>query len=546
MESPTARAEVSPRAIRRGSLPAWLPHAIVFAALLLLYRDVLSGLLRAWRTDENYSHGFLIVPMALYLAWERRHALKAASSPALAGLAVVCASVGVLLAGTLGAELFLTRISLLGALAGGVLWMSGWQRLRALAFPIAFLLLMIPIPAILFNQVAFPLQLLASRFGELALGLAGIPVLREGNVITLSHMTLEVVEACSGVRSLVSLLTLAIVYGYVAEPRTWLRAAIALSAIPVAIVANGVRVAGTGMAAQAWGPEGAEGFFHSFSGWVIFLVATVLLLVVHRLVAWLAAVVRHRRVDATVPPDGAGLPAPGSESRAEASGAGGAPLPRALLLALLLVGSAVYIARASTPEDAPATGRLAAFPLAVADWQGEPTERFDQQTMAVLGVDEFLNRIYQSPVGGVGFYVGYYRSQRQGDTIHSPLNCLPGAGWQPVKRARVKITVPATAGAPGIGAGREIEVNRLLVEKGLDRQVVLYWYQSHGRVVASEYRSKVLTVIDAMRRNRTDAALVRVLSPVSGDGPAAEQAAERAVVGFVQAAFPVLAQHLPQ
>jgi len=537
MESPSAPAAVSARAMRRDRLLPWLTHALVLVAVLVLYRDVMAKLVVAWQTDENYSHGFLIVPMALYLAWERRGVLAAAPArPSLAGLALVFASLGVLGAGTLGAELFLTRVSLLGVLAGAVLWLFGWQHLRALAFPIGFLLLMIPIPAILFNQVAFPLQLLASRFGEAALGAFGIPVLREGNVITLSHMTLEVVEACAGIRSLVSLLTLAIVYGYVMEQRTWVRVAVALSAIPVAIVANGVRVAGTGIAAHVWGPEGAEGFFHSFSGWAIFLVATALLVGVHRVLTWGQVLNRKAFRD---PTPGAGR----EEHRDSRPDPHSTPLARAVLLSLLLIASAVFIARASTPEAAPPARHLAAFPLEVADWRGEPTERFDQQTMTVLGVDEYINRIYLSPLGGVGLYVGYYRSQQQGDAIHSPLNCLPGAGWQPVKRERIRIAVrDATPG----GGTREIEVNRLLVEKGLDRQVVLYWYQSHGRVVASEYRSKVLTVIDAMRRNRTDAALVRVLSPIIGSGESPERAAEQAVVRFVEAAFPLLTRHLPE
>jgi len=543
MESPTAPAGVSARAIRRERLPRWLPHLIVLVSVLVLYRDVLARLMIAWRVDENYSHGWLIVPMALYLAWERRAVLAAPSRPSLAGLAVVIASLAVLLAGTLGAELFLTRVSLLGVLAGAVLWLSGWQHLRALAFPMAFLLLMIPIPAILFNQIAFPLQLLASRFGEAALTAAGIPVLREGNVITLSHVTLEVVEACAGIRSLVSLLTLAIVYAYLTERRTWMRVAVALSAIPVAIVANGVRVAGTGIAAQAWGPGGAQGFLHSFSGWAIFVVATALLLGVHRLLGWIA-----RRVGRRTPRQAAWAnEGPPGESRRPVrrtgeARAGGTLLPRAALLSLVLVAFAVFRAGASAPEAAPLTRNLEGFPLQLGEWQGQPTERFDQQTLAVLGADEYINRIYLSPAGGVGFYVGYYGSQRQGDAIHSPLNCLPGAGWQPAKRERIRVSIPL--GAHGVP--REIEVNRLVVEKGLERQVVLYWYQSHGRVVASEYRGKVLTVIDAMTRNRTDAALVRVLSPITGTGQAGERAAERAVVTFVQVAFPLLTRHLPE
>jgi exosortase len=189
-----------------------------------------------------------------------------------------------LLAGQLGAELFLTRVSLIGVLAGAVLYLYGWEHLRVVWFPLAFLLLMIPLPAIIFNQVAFPLQLVASRFGEAVLRLFDVPVLREGNVITLANTQLEVAEACSGIRSLISLLTLGVVYGYFTDKRFLVRLVIALSTIPVAIVANGLRVAGTGIAAYHYGEEAAQGFFHEFSGWVVFVVSLAMVFVIHRTV----------------------------------------------------------------------------------------------------------------------------------------------------------------------------------------------------------------------------------------------------------------------
>ena len=255
----------------------------------LLYRNVIAKLVYDWSNDENYSHGFLIVPLAAYLAWERRADIKALPvRPAMvAGLIVLTGSYLVLLGGLLGAELFLSRIAMLGTLVGGVLFVLGWQHLKALVFPLAILLLMIPIPSIIFNQIVFPLQLLASRVGELALQTANIPVLREGNVIILANTTLEVAEACSGIRSLVSLLTLAIVYGYFTDKRQGFRVAVALSSIPVAIAANGFRVAGTGIAAHYYGPAAAQGFFHSFSGWFVFGAAFVMLFLVIRLLLWL-------------------------------------------------------------------------------------------------------------------------------------------------------------------------------------------------------------------------------------------------------------------
>jgi exosortase len=271
---------------------------LVSSAALIVYLPVLSSLVRQWASDENYSHGFLIAPFAAYFAWRQRAALAAIEPRgSLAGLAVVGGSLLVLIAGLLGAELFLARISLVGLTAGVVLFLFGWEHLRLLAFPIALLVLMVPLPALVFNQIAFPLQLFASRVGELALATAGIPVLREGNILELSTTRLEVVEACSGIRSLISLLTLAVILGKLNEPRRWARVVLALVTVPIAIAANAARVAGTGVAAYWIGPEAAQGFFHTFSGWIVFVIAFALLLAVQRaLAAGLPATWRLARV----------------------------------------------------------------------------------------------------------------------------------------------------------------------------------------------------------------------------------------------------------
>ncbi len=259
------------------------------AAFAALYAGVLVRLFRNWATDDNYSHAFVILPVAVYIAWQRRRQLAAAiPHPSAWGLALIGFSLATLVAGTLGAEVFLARISMLGVICGAVLFVYGIEHLAILAFPIGLMLFVVPVPSILFNQVAFPLQLLASRLGETALWLTGVPVLREGNVITLAHTRLEVAEACSGIRSLVSLGALAIIYGWFADPRPWVRAALALVAVPVAIVVNGLRIAGPGLLAQRFGVAAAEGFFHEFSGWLMFLAAFALLVAVHRLIvfAW--------------------------------------------------------------------------------------------------------------------------------------------------------------------------------------------------------------------------------------------------------------------
>jgi exosortase len=266
--------------------------ALVIAGLALtaLYGGVAVGLVNAWIINPDYSHGFLIVPLCVYFVWERRRRLAALElRPSSAGLVIVAASLCLFVAGQLGAEQFLARVSLIGVLAGAVAFIMGRAHLRMLALTFCFALLMIPLPAIVFNEVALPLQLLASTVAEETLLLFSIPVLREGNVIFLSNATLEVAEACSGIRSLVSLLTVGIVYGYFTEDRIDRRAILALSTLPIAVVANALRVAGTGVLAHFAGQAAADGFFHVFAGWLVFMSAVVMLFVLQGVMRWVSS-----------------------------------------------------------------------------------------------------------------------------------------------------------------------------------------------------------------------------------------------------------------
>ncbi len=258
--------------------------AIAFgAAFLLVYSRILVALAGDWQTSDDYSHGLIVVPAAAWLAWNRRRDLRATPlAPSAWGLWLIVASLLVLLIGTAGVELFLTRVSAVGVLVGGVAYLGGWRHVRVLSFPLGILLLTIPLPNLVFNQIAFPLQLAASRFGVDMIRLAGVPVLREGNVIVLATTTLEVAEACSGIRSLISLLALAMFYGYFTEAHQGRRALIAVSAIPVAVATNAIRVAATGIAAHHYGPQVTTGFLHGLSGWLVFLVSFALIVVVAR------------------------------------------------------------------------------------------------------------------------------------------------------------------------------------------------------------------------------------------------------------------------
>ena len=249
------------------------------AAFLYLYAAVLPPLIADWLEDPNYSHGFLVPGLSAYFVWDRRQTLaRLRPQPHWGGLVLLWFGLGMLLLGHLGAELFLMRSSMVVVLTALVWYLLGRPYVHALAFPLAFLFFMIPLPAILLNAITLPLQLLATQVSTFALQLVQLPVYREGNIIYLPHTTLEVAEACSGLSSLVSLLALAVVLAYITQRRLSTRWILVLSAIPIALVANAFRIWATGVLAHRYGPHAAEGFYHTFAGWLVFVVALVLLL----------------------------------------------------------------------------------------------------------------------------------------------------------------------------------------------------------------------------------------------------------------------------
>ena len=268
--------------------PYWKRSVVWQAAVLVglvgwLYFPILSRLTQQWWSDPNFSHGFFVPLFSAFVLWKDRSLLAAVPrKPSIWGLPLIVFSLCTLIVGVLGVELFLARTSLILLAAGLILFFLGWSFLRAVIFPLAFLFLMVPIPAIVFNQITFPLQIFASKLAAWALPLFGVPVLREGNIINLPAMPLEVAEACSGIRSLLSLTTLTIMYSYLLERRMLVRVLLALASIPIAVAANGFRIVGTGLLVQYWDPDKAEGFFHLFSGWLIFVSSLLMLFVVHQ------------------------------------------------------------------------------------------------------------------------------------------------------------------------------------------------------------------------------------------------------------------------
>jgi exosortase len=274
----------SPTANSANSAFSWGTIAWVSALLVACYGPILVALAQRWNIDPDMGHGFFVPVIAGYIAWQKREQIAGiAPSPDWWGLAIMLWAGLQLYIATLGAELFLARTSFVISIAGAVLLLGGRRYLRIFGFPIFLLFFMVPIPAIIYNQLTFPLQLLASRAAENAIDLLQIPVIREGNVLILPQQSLNVVEACSGIRSLLTLTFLSLVYGYFFEKRTWLRVVLFCSTIPIAIAANAGRVTFTGVISQ-FKPDLAEGWFHEAQGWVIFMIALAILIAFHQLV----------------------------------------------------------------------------------------------------------------------------------------------------------------------------------------------------------------------------------------------------------------------
>jgi exosortase A len=280
IEKPTEEID---KRLRDSPINRWwhvVQGSLVAGAWLYLYASVLPPLVADWLEDADYSHGFLVPLLSAYFIWERRWILSRIKWQS-SWLGIVFLLIGLCLffIGNIGAELFLMRFSMIVVITGIVWYLFGFVYMRTLLFPIMFLLFMIPLPAIILNTITFPLQLLAAKLSTSSLQMIGLPVYREGNIIFLPHTTLEIVEACSGIRSLVSLAALTVVFAYVTQSHVYKRGILMVSAVPIALAANAFRIWGTGVLAYLYGTKAAEGFYHVFAGWLVFVVAFILLLV---------------------------------------------------------------------------------------------------------------------------------------------------------------------------------------------------------------------------------------------------------------------------
>ncbi len=507
----------------------WKPFLIA-AALAFLFANVLVKLGFDWWTDENYSHGLLVPFVIGFIIWSEFDALKTAvENPRVRfGFAVMIFTLLMLLAGTLGAELFIQRISLVVMLVGITLYFFGAKILQLLVVPFALLLFAIPIPQIIFNKIAFPLQIYASQIAVWGIRLFAIPTVRKGNVFEIlpqgatQIIALEVVEACSGIRSLMTLVSLALILAYFTRGKNhdpnygWKNyfksldfgrtIILMLSAVPIAVLTNSFRVTMTGVATFYYGKKALTPFWHDLSGWLVYLVALILLIGINSLLKVLGSKFKVQSSKQEI-----------QNNFTQHSALSTRHLTY-FLAAFLLVGG-VFINWFEQRGEAEISRRpLSELSKNLGEWKQRGDEfRFSAATESVLRTTDYTMREYTFSDGQVAnLYIGYYASQRTGATYHSPQNCLPGAGWILREPQIIEIKTPA---------GKTFSANKYLIENGVKDQVMIYWYQGRGRAEASEYRDKINTVIDSTFRRRSDGAMIRVLIPVNGDDHKATETA---------------------
>jgi exosortase D (VPLPA-CTERM-specific) len=505
-----------------GATQTWILGFVAALGAAAGFRGALFELVRRWTTQEEYGHGFLVPLVAAWLLWTRRNALLASMGrPAWTGALLIVLAMALHIVAVLGAIFILSQLAFIVTLMGIILSVGGFSLLRTAFFPVMFLIFAIPLPYFIDANLSLQLQLLSSQLGVFFIRLFGIPVYLDGNLIDLANYKLQVVDACSGLRYLFPLLSLSFLAAYLFNAPIWQRILVLLSSIPITIAMNGFRIGMVGVTMDRWGPGMADDALHFFEGWIIFVASALLLVLEIYLLARISG--RHFFEAFHIPTDSVRL----HEEKQEPAIRRG-PLYASLILigATVLTGSLI----SNRGEIVPERARFVTFPATIGKWHGQ-VSLLEPRVESGLALDDYLLSDYTNADGKVvNLYVAYYASQRMGESPHSPLVCIPGGGWSIIKLARTSFD----AAHP---------LNRAVIERNGSRQLVYYWYEERGRSIASEYWSKWYLVFDAVTRNRSDGALVRLVTAISPSE--LERDADSRLMQFTQYLLPHLGAYLP-
>ena len=505
-----------------------LPIIVALLACFVVFSESLLELVQRWSAQEEYSHGFLIPLIVGWLLWTRRDAIVASiGRPSWAGPVLILIAAAMHIVGKLSALYMLSQLGFITAVIGVVLGFGGYSLLKVTFVPIIFLIFAIPLPYFIDAMLSFRLQLISSELGVFFIRLFQIPVYLEGNVIDLGVYKLQVVEACSGLRYLYPLMSLGFLVAYFFQAPLWQRALVFLSTIPITIVMNSFRIGIVGVLVNSWGPQDADGALHMFEGWIIFVACAGVLVAEMYLLARfgsgksLLEVFGSPKVVASLPP--------GQSSQSLSR----APLVSCIVL-MCAVGLAGYFVSARH-EIVPERNLFAGFPTGLGEWHGKPSA-LDASTEQFLGLTDYILSDYAKADGrAVNLYVAYYASQRNGLSPHSPSVCIPGNGWQITNLERTSFA--------SSDAKVSLPLNRVVIARGENKQIVYYWFDERGMKIANEYVSKLYLLRDAMFENRTDGALVRLTTPVYPGEK--EIDADMRLQAFMKIVVPSLAGYLP-
>jgi exosortase D (VPLPA-CTERM-specific) len=467
--------------------------------------------------------------IAAFMLWQRRDRLAAVDfQPGWIGVAVLVFGLSLGTIAQVAGSATFSLYSFLIALAGLALAFLGLRGFKIVAPALAMLILMLPLPDVVFRNLSQVLQLFSSRLGVEMVRLMGVSVYLEGNVIDLGTMKLQVVEACSGLRYLFSLVTLGVIAAYFFRAPLWQKVLLVLSTLPITVLMNSLRIAIVGITVEHFGRAAAEGVLHDFEGIVVFLGCTLILI----FEMWLLSRLSGRKLqDAFVMT----LPEPGRASAQVRTRA----IPATLAVALALLAGAAVAAHVvpKTQPSAPSRKDFSYFPQQVGDWRGRPYP-MEQQFVNVLQLDDYILANYADGTGRmINLYVAYYAAQTQRLHDHSPRQCMPGGGWEIRKLETYQV--------PGVALdGKPLSVNRVVIEKGQDRQLAYYWFRQRDRTLTSESLVKFYMVYDMVARGRTDGALVRLVTPVFPG----EQlpAADARLAAFAAELAPRLPEYVPR
>lgn len=487
----------------------WLLAVVAAGLLVFIFSDGLTSMLSAWESEE-YSHGYMLPLVAAFLVWQRSSSLaQTRFQTSWSGVLLTLFGLFVYLVGELGTLYTLVQYGFLIALGGICLSFMGWQAFRIILPAYALLFFTVPLPNFLYNNLSSELQLISSQLGVLVIRLFGITVFLEGNVIDLGTYQLQVAEACSGLRYLFPLSALGFIAAILFKGAFWKKAVLFLSTLPITVLMNSFRIGMIGVLVNHGGVGMAEGFIHDFEGWVVFMACTALL----ALEMWVLA---------RIGPDRLPL-------RDAFSIEGPAPLPasnRVLnrrlpwsfypVIPVLLAVGVVSQLLPQRDEIIPERAEFLFFPSTLGTWQGRP-DRLEKQYIDALQFDDYLLMDYAEGAGDtINLYAAYYSSQRKGASVHSPKSCLPGGGWRINEFSQREIADSKVGDQP-------LRVNRSLIQMGDERLLVYYWFQQRGRVMTNEYLVKWFLFWDALTRQRTDGALVRLTTRVPLGADVAEK-----------------------